>query len=58
MPLDAVLKSMRCHYCDAEAAYAPESHGIRVGLCDLHLKVFVSTCSEQDLPAALGELDS
>ena len=28
---------MRCQYCTAEAAYAAESGGIRVGLCERHL---------------------
>lgn len=43
---------MRCHYCDAEAAYAPEYDGIRVGLCERHLKEFV----ESDFPSTLDGL--
>lgn len=47
---------MRCHYCDAEAAYAADSDDVRVGLCQAHLQTFVTTCAEEDLATALDAL--
>lgn len=47
---------MRCHHCDAKAAYAADSDGIRVGLCEDHLQIFVATCADADLPTAIQEL--
>lgn len=32
---------MRCDYCDEPAAVAPESDGVRVGLCATHLREHV-----------------
>ncbi|WP_202614506.1 DUF6757 family protein [Halostella litorea] len=29
---------MHCHYCDREAAFAAESDGVRVGLCEEHFR--------------------
>jgi len=29
---------MHCHYCDREAAFAAESDGLRVGLCEEHFR--------------------
>ena len=29
---------MRCHYCDREATFTAETGGLRVGLCDRHLR--------------------
>ncbi len=43
---------MRCHYCDAEAAYAADSDGVRVGLCEEHLREFVATCADANLVEA------
>ncbi len=40
---------MRCHYCDTEAAYAADSEGVRVGLCERHLQQFVRRYAEADL---------
>lgn len=50
------MSAMRCHYCRADAAYAAESNGLRVGLCDDHLQIFVQTCVEEDLSTALDAL--
>lgn len=49
---------MRCHYCDRTAAYAPESQGVKVGLCPEHLHDFMSTCAEADLPTALETMET
>lgn len=49
---------MRCHYCDAGAAYAAESSGVKVGLCEEHLREFVSTCAEDDLSTAIDALSA
>lgn len=38
---------MRCYDCDAPAAYAPETDGIRVGLCERHLQARL-----EEFPAA------
>ena len=44
---------MKCHYCDREAAFAAESDGVRVGLCEDHFRDRLETLSESD---ALEEL--
>ena len=36
---------MQCHECGATAAYAPESGGIQVGLCERHLRLYVDELS-------------
>ena len=44
---------MKCHYCDQEAAFAAESDGVRVGLCEDHFRDRLEELSESD---ALEEL--
>ncbi|WP_168192906.1 MULTISPECIES: DUF6757 family protein [Halostella] len=39
---------MKCHYCDREAAFAAESDGIRVGLCEDHFRDRLEELSESD----------
>lgn len=39
---------MRCHYCDREAAFAPEMNGVRVGLCDTHFRERFESLAESD----------
>ena len=46
---------MRCHYCDREAAYAAASDGVRVGLCERHLRSQIEELSELPLGERLGE---
>jgi hypothetical protein len=29
---------MNCHYCDREAVFAAESGGVKLGLCETHLR--------------------
>ena len=44
---------MNCHYCDREAAFAAESDGVRVGLCEDHFRDRLEDLAESD---ALEEL--
>ncbi len=37
---------MQCHYCDETAAYAAESDGIKVGLCERHLQERIEELAE------------
>ncbi len=37
---------MQCHYCDEPAAYAVESNGIKVGLCETHLQERIEELAE------------
>lgn len=39
---------MQCHYCDEEAAFAVESEGIKVGLCESHFQERVEELAESD----------
>lgn len=45
---------MRCHACDAPAAYAPRHRRVRVGLCEAHIR---STLAAMDRADALRDLD-
>ena len=49
----ALNHAMECHYCDREAAFAAESDGVRVGLCEDHFRDRLEELSESD---ALEEL--
>ncbi|GAB7018913.1 hypothetical protein JCM18750_17740 [Halostagnicola bangensis] len=40
--------SMNCHYCDREAAFAAESDGLRVGLCEEHFRERLQELAEAD----------
>ena len=46
---------MRCHYCDREAAYEATSNGVRVGLCEHHLRSQVEELSASPLGDRLRE---
>ncbi len=46
---------MRCHWCDRRAIYAPESDGIRVGLCRRHLQARLAEFGDAEQLAELGE---
>ena len=49
---------MRCHYCDRDAAFAPELNGVRVGLCDAHFREQFEYLADTDALAYLRqELD-
>ncbi|MFB6244448.1 MAG: DUF6757 family protein [Halobaculum sp.] len=39
---------MQCHYCDRAAAYAAESDGVRVGLCEEHFRERIEELAESD----------
>ena len=39
---------MQCHYCDEPAAYAAESEGVKVGLCEEHFKERLEELAESD----------
>jgi ribosomal protein S14 len=53
--VEDIGQSMRCHYCDREAAYVAEKDGVRVGLCQRHFRERVEELSESDGLAALRE---
>lgn len=46
---------MRCHECGAEAAYAPRTGHLRVGLCEGHLRERLAEFPEHAALAALRE---
>lgn len=50
----AQIRTMRCHYCDKEASFDVEKDGIRVWLCDEHLRERFEEMTEE-LP---GNLDN
>jgi hypothetical protein len=39
---------MKCHYCDRDAAFAVESQGIKVGLCEEHFRERLDDLAEAD----------
>lgn len=39
---------MNCHYCDHEAAFAAESDGLKVGLCETHFRDRLQELAEAD----------
>ncbi|WP_435359912.1 DUF6757 family protein [Haloarchaeobius sp. DFWS5] len=39
---------MKCHYCDHEAAFAAESDGLRVGLCEEHFRERLEELADAD----------
>ncbi len=39
---------MQCHYCENPAAYAAESDGIKVGLCEKHLQERIEELAETE----------
>jgi len=39
---------MRCHYCDRPAAFAAESDGIKVGLCERHFRERLEELADTD----------
>lgn len=46
---------MQCHYCDRGAAYAAETDGVTVGLCDRHFRERLESLAESDGLSALRE---
>lgn len=46
--LATVGSYMQCHYCDDDAAYAAESDGIKVGLCEEHFRDRLEELAEAD----------
>ncbi len=46
---------MRCHYCDREAAFAAESEGLTVGLCEEHFRERLQELADADGLDALKE---
>lgn len=34
---------MRCHECNETAAYAPQHDGVRVGLCETHMREYMAS---------------
>ena len=47
---------MRCHYCDRDADYVAESEGVRVGLCDRHVRERVRELADEGAVAALRDV--
>ncbi|MCU4753523.1 hypothetical protein OB919_16280 [Halobacteria archaeon AArc-curdl1] len=45
---DYVGMDMNCHYCDQEAAFAAESDGLKVGLCEEHFRERLQELAEAD----------
>lgn len=43
---------MQCHYCDREASLDVEKNGVRVWLCDAHLRAQFEELAD-DLPERL-----
>ncbi|WP_290816568.1 DUF6757 family protein [Halovivax sp.] len=46
---------MNCHYCDDPAAFAAESEGVKVGLCEAHFRERLEELAEADGLEALKE---
>ena len=46
---------MRCHWCDRRAIYAPESDGVKVGLCQRHLQERLAELGDVEKLAELDE---
>lgn len=46
---------MQCHYCDREAAYAAERHGVSVGLCESHFRDRIEELAESEGLEAIRE---
>ncbi len=39
---------MNCHYCDRDAAFAADSEGIKVGLCENHFRERLQELADAD----------
>lgn len=46
---------MQCHYCEAPAAYAAESEGVRVGLCEDHFQERIEELAEAEALESIRE---
>ncbi|AGB17346.1 hypothetical protein Halru_2772 [Halovivax ruber XH-70] len=46
---------MHCHYCDRPAAFAAESDGVTVGLCETHFQERLEELADADGLDALKE---
>lgn len=48
-------RGMHCHYCDRPAAFAAESDGVTVGLCETHFQERLEELADADGLDALKE---
>lgn len=48
-------RGMQCHYCESPAAYAAESDGITVGLCEEHFQERLEELAEADALESIRE---
>lgn len=46
---------MQCHYCESSAAYAAESDGISVGLCEEHFQERLEELAESEALESIRE---
>ncbi|WP_248515589.1 DUF6757 family protein [Salinarchaeum laminariae] len=46
---------MQCHYCEKPAAYAAESEGVKVGLCEDHFQTRIEELAEADTLESIRE---
>jgi len=46
---------MHCHYCDREADVVVEREGVRVGLCEAHLRERLAELSDAEWLADVRE---
>ncbi|MFC4990014.1 MULTISPECIES: DUF6757 family protein [Saliphagus] len=46
---------MQCHYCDRDAAFAAESGGVNVGLCETHFRERLQELADDEGLEALKE---
>lgn len=46
---------MQCHYCGDEAAFAAETEGVKVGLCEAHFRERLEELADADELKALKE---
>ncbi|GAA0224473.1 DUF6757 family protein [Haladaptatus pallidirubidus] len=57
--METLPVSMRCHYCDRKATFAPKMGGVQVGLCDTHFRERFESLAESDaLESLQRELDA
>ena len=47
---------MRCHYCDRSADYVAESAGVKVGLCEPHVRERVRELADEGAVEALRDV--
>jgi hypothetical protein len=54
-PAELVGVGMKCHYCDDDAAFAADTGGVRVGLCEMHFRERLEELADADELEALKE---